>query len=159
MTRQLLLILIIACGIAACSTPGGAEASASISEAEDALNAGYATDARSIADALSGDTTATLSATELCRLSIIYMKISDIEETDINTTLATRCYRRAIAADADSAAYYYENLPLEESRHVDLMSKLAPMLSSDRDTYIDEDSLEYDFTISATPEFPTDEQS
>lgn len=142
-----LLIIISLCSIAGCTSTHGDSTASTLSEAEAALSAGQTRSARAIADELCNDTTATMTATELCRLSIVYMGLSDIEETDINTALATRCYRRAMTLDPDSAIAYYEGLPLEESRHVDLMSKLEPMLSSDRNTnFIGEDDEDIEYT-------------
>lgn len=115
-----------------------------IEQVEALLSTGRLAEARSLANEIASDTTARLSATSLCRLSIIYMKLSDIEEADINTALATRCYRRAFILDADSAAAYYESLPLDESRHVDLMSKLEPVFSPGSHIYLEEDSIPFD---------------
>lgn len=144
MIRKLLIISVV-CVLSACGGHEAARTADAIAEAEAALNAGRYDSARSLADEMSGDSTLQLGVEDLCRLSIVYMTLSDNVETDINTALATRCYRRAMTADADSAAAYYGALPIEESRHVDLMSKLEPMLSGDRNMmYIDEDSIETD---------------
>lgn len=136
----LLLSALLVIGATACSGSKSYDPATTVDDIESLIYAGDFDAARSMADKLCADTTVTLSTRQLCRLSIAYMKFSDIFDTDINTTLATRCYRLAINTNADSANAFYETLPLDESRHVDLMSKLEPLLSTDRNAYIDEDT-------------------
>lgn len=141
--HYLLAIIAIATTVVltSCSSTKTIDPTSAIDEIEQLINNGKFDQARQMADEISADTTLALTNKQLCRMSIIYMKISDAIDTDINTTIATRYYRRAINNNADSASTFYGALPLEESRHVDLMSKLEPMLSADRDNYLDEDSI------------------
>ncbi|MDE5607574.1 MAG: hypothetical protein K2I64_01420 [Muribaculaceae bacterium] len=134
----IVLSILLITGVSACSGSKSADPATTVEDIESLIYSGDFEAARSLADELCNDTTLTLSTRQLCQLSIAYMKFSDIFDTDINTALATRCYRMAINSDAEAANAYYETLPLDESRHVDLMSKLEPLLSADRDTYIDE---------------------
>lgn len=129
---------------AACSGTRDSSPADSIDLIEAAVSDGMMSRAREMADRLTASSASPLSTRDLCRLSIAYMKISEVEQIDINTALATRCYRRAMAADPDSATAYYESLPLDESRHVHLMAMLEPLLSADRDNYYDVDSLPSD---------------
>lgn len=112
-----------------------------IATAEQAVDASDYTLARSICESFTTDSTSTLGVSELCRLSIIYMKLSDINNPDINTAAATQCYQSAMRADSDSAIAFYNTLPIDEARHVEIMSQLDRILRGSRDIYIDEDSL------------------
>lgn len=101
--------------------------------------------AQSICDTFVTDSTTTLSAGELCRLSLIYMKMSDIDDSGIYTAAATQCYRSALRADSDSAYMFYNNVPIDEARHVEIMSQLDRMLNIEADElYIDGDSVNVD---------------
>ena len=136
-----LLSLLMLLSMGACSGSHHVDPAEAIDEIENLVYIGDFNTARLKADELSADTTAVLTTRQLCRMSIVYMKMSDLYDTDINTALATRFYRMAINSDIDTANAFYETLPLDESRHVDLMSKLEPMLSIDRNIYFDEDSI------------------
>jgi len=132
-------MFILLLGITACRSNGNtaieiAAAEQAIAECDYAL-------ARSICETITTDSTTTLNVDELCRLSLIYMKMSDIEDSDINTAAATQCYRNALKIDKDSARLFYDNVPIDEARHVEIMSQLDRILSSSRDIYIDDDSI------------------
>ena len=142
---------LLAIGLSACSSKS-VDPAATVDDIESLMYSGDFDAARSLADKLCNDTALTLSAREFCRLSMAYMKFSDIFDTDVNTAMATRCYRMAINTDADSANAFYQTLPIDESRHVDLMSKLEPLLSSDRNAHIDE-LMDTD-SLYSTPEEP-----
>ena len=133
------ILLLTSCAMTAC---GGDSNGDAIEAAEQAVAAGDYKLARSICDTFVTDSTSTLNAGELCRLSLIYMKMSDIDDSGICTAAATQCYQSALRADSDSARMYYDNVPIDEARHVEIMMQLDRMLSGgEHDWYIDEDSL------------------
>ncbi len=127
-------------GVAAsCGTDNNRDA---IEAAEQAMASGDYRLAQSICDTFVTDSTSTLSAGELCRLSLIYMKMSDIDDSGVYTAAATQCYRSALRADSDSARLFYDNVPIDEARHVEIMMQLDRMLGRDgQNWYIDEDSI------------------
>lgn len=113
-----------------------------ISAAEQAIANGDYDLARSICESFITDSTTTLNTGELCRLSLIYMKMSDIEDTDLNTAAATQCYHNALLINNDSAKLFYDNVPIDEVRHVEIMSQLDRILSDSRDIFIEDDSVD-----------------
>lgn len=129
------------CGV---SCRGIDVASDDIATAEQAIDARDYDLARSICETFKTDSTSTLRATELCRLSLVYMKLSDVDNTDINTAAATQCYQSAMRADSDSARAFYDNVPIDEARHVEILTQLDRILSGSRDIFIDEDSISID---------------
>lgn len=116
-----------------------------IATAEQALNIQDYELARSICETFTTDSTTGLTVTDLCRLSIIYMKLSDVENTEINTATATQCYRNAMKADSDSATLYYNSLSIDEARHVEIMSQIDRILNGSSNYYIDQDSVTMDY--------------
>ncbi|MCM1449371.1 MAG: hypothetical protein NC082_03440 [Clostridiales bacterium] len=132
-----------------CAVAGGCRdtysASDNITTAEHAINIKDYDLARSICETFNTDSTTALTINDLCRLSIIYMKLSDVENTEINTATATQCYRSAMKADSDSATLYYDNLPIDEARHVEIMSQIDRILNGATNRYIDEDSIKNDY--------------
>lgn len=98
-------------------TACGTDTSESLRNAEMALADGDMTAARSVADKVLGEgSLEELSATDLARLSLVYMQMSD-EEADNNTLVATAAdlYRRAVKANRDSAFAYYTSLPADRA--------------------------------------------
>lgn len=84
------------------------------------------------------DTTTTLDVAQLGRLSIIYMKLSEVKDVDVNTAMATRCYTTAMWIDADSARSFYNSLPIDESQYVEVMQQLNGIISTPISYYLDE---------------------
>lgn len=83
----------------------------------------------------------TLSVNDLCRISIVYMKLSDIAAEDENTALATQCYRMAVSTSPDSARAFYRNLPIDEAQHVEVMATLEQWIDGNRDIIAASDSV------------------
>lgn len=74
-----------------------------------------------------------LSVRDLCRLSLLYMKLSDLKDLEDNALVATDFYRKANAINEDSAKIFYDNLPIEDARYVELMSQLQRILDHPRE--------------------------
>ena len=76
-------------------------------QADMAVAEGDMTAATSIARRLSDEHLDAMTAGQLCRLSILYMQLSDDGNQSENISSATDCYRKAFATDSDSARQYY----------------------------------------------------
>lgn len=74
-----------------------------------------------------------LSAAQYGRLSLLFMRLSEIDAEHENVGQATQCYLKAFAADADSARAYYSSLPLEMSSYVEMMASLSRAITSPAD--------------------------
>lgn len=113
MIRHLLTLAIITVAAAvAASCSGNRLTSEDLRDAELAIADGDMTVARSVADRLLGPTTmGTLSARDLARLSMVYMRMAE-DENDNTALVATAAdlYRRAFKENADSAMTYYQSL-------------------------------------------------
>lgn len=74
-----------------------------------------------------------LSASQYGRLSLLFMRLSEINAEHENVGQATQCYLKAFATDADSARAYYGSLPLEMSGYVEMMACLSRAITSPAD--------------------------
>lgn len=63
-----------------------------------------------------------LSATQMARLSMVYMQIDDTIGSDHNTELATDYYDRAYKQSADSAEAFYRTVSPDQMQHVAAMA-------------------------------------
>ncbi len=140
-------ILTIVCSLlilASCS--GGADGADAISNAETLLANNKYTGAKKICDNLvSHEGKNPLSAGELCRLSILYMKLSEYANEDDNIATATLCFKKAVAINPDSVEEFLSRLPVEEIKYASIVRSLAIPVDNSREDAIEEmtDSLDY----------------
>lgn len=91
-----------------------------------------------------------ITATELARLSILYMQLNDRTDDSESVDLAADCYREAFEANADSAAAFYHNLPVDQLKYAMVLASIVH--SADNPDSLEEypdESLE--FTDSVMP--------
>lgn len=121
---KFITITVLSFILAACS--GSAESlERSLREAEAAVAQGDMEAARSVSEHLAGDDNLSqLSASQLARLSIVYMQMADIENSEQNTLKAADLYRRAYKADPDSAGAVYTGLPADQLQYVATLESL-----------------------------------
>lgn len=131
------LRIILACALplmlaAACT--GGDRTDADLRDAEMAIAQGDMKVATSVADHIMGDKNITgLTSRQLARLSMIYMQIADSADTGGNISTATKLYRSAYSANADSAALYYSTVPSHLTPHARMLAAIAGALDSPAD--------------------------
>lgn len=105
--------------------------STSVSERVAAAEMAYAAEdvasTRRIIDDIMSDPAAkgSVTATELARLSILYMQLNDRTDDHEAVDLAADCYREAYLADADSAAYYYNHLPADNQKYAMALASIV----------------------------------
>lgn len=88
-----------------------------IADAETAMAAEDAETTRELCDNIySQKDAAAIYATELARLSILYMQVNEHSDDPETVDLAVECYRQAYKVNADSAAMYYDNLPVDREK-------------------------------------------
>ena len=104
------------CVMSAC---GNTSISEQVASAEIAFAGDDVAATRRICDDIVGEHTAdgAIVATELGRLSILYMQLYDRTDDADALDQATRCYRMAFEQNADSAAYFYSHLPVEQDKY------------------------------------------
>lgn len=106
-----------------------------ISAAEMAFASQDVAQTRRICDDIIGKTPhdGSIAATELARLSLLYMQLYDRTDDADALEQATRCYREAYAANADSAAHYYSNLPVELDNYAISLASLVNSIDNPAD--------------------------
>ncbi|MBQ4345141.1 MAG: hypothetical protein IJC40_04490 [Muribaculaceae bacterium] len=124
--RGLLLLVTLLMVLVSCSENQSQDTAASLAYAEASIAAQNYEAAQNTCDSLMQVTT-DLYATQWCHLSIIYMKLADvnISREEENTAVATRCYNKAFDINKDSAEIYYSALSPEEYAHYDMLTKLV----------------------------------
>lgn len=76
-----------------------------------------------------------LSATQLCKLSIILMELSEHNDEETNVGMATNCYHKALELHPDSALKFYQSLPSERESLVHMLWVLDRSESSDKSIF------------------------
>lgn len=95
--------------------------------------------------ALLSDSTANLSSEQMCRVAIIYAKISEMSDEQDYMASATRCYERAVTLDQQTGTLdsYIESLDLEDQCVVRVIREVSQALNSTDDIMDhDEESIE-----------------
>lgn len=115
---------VVSCG----SAPSTAD---SLTAAERALETHHYKAAQTVADELYAETAkGSFTATELGRLSLLFMRLSENGGEHENIGQAMQCYLKAYETDPDSARAFYDSLPLDESSYVDMMSTLGRSITT-----------------------------
>lgn len=116
-----LSIAAVACGRGSLSAESIEE---SLREAEDAIAAGDMVSAQSAASYLFDDsaTCRKLTATQLARLSMVYVMLADSVDQETNTNRAADLYDLSLKTNADSAREFYQSVNPEHLQYVETMS-------------------------------------
>lgn len=115
----------------ACTTGTTADIADSLRQAEIAIARGNIADAQHAGKYLSNPgLTAMMDASQLARLSMVYMQLADSIDQLENLHRATDLYDMALKANADSAAQVYNNLPPDQLQYYATMAELSMRRSS-----------------------------
>lgn len=74
------------------------------------------------------------TAGELCRLAIVYMKLSENSNADENVATAIQCYRTAMRLNPDSVVSYFVNVPIEDAQYEATLKFIAKSLDCPMDS-------------------------
>lgn len=100
-----------------------------LSEAEAAMDRGMTAEARALCDEAiaRAEGTGKLSATDIAKISIIYIKVADDIKADDGETmgLAIKAYEQAMKQAPDSVAAYYASVSDEDTRHVKMLQNVV----------------------------------
>lgn len=135
--RHLILLAMFALSLAACD--GGRKTETKIADAE-AVTASekYADAVQMCSDIINSADTASLSATQWCRIGMIYASASENDlDNETNMGIAAHCFDRAYAQNADSASAFVEKLSLGEHSTVSVVLMLLKMKGVDASNVID----------------------
>lgn len=114
---------------ASCGATGTADRIGSAREA--VAHRDYAT-AAGICDDITASSD-TLSAADLCALSVIYMDIAEGTADDGHIASAASCYAAAIDRDSALTAAYFDSVQLADAAHLMLLDQIVSSLNSPRD--------------------------
>lgn len=76
----------------------------------------------------------------LCRLSILFMQLSEHQLVEDNVATAVTCYHQAMDAEPDSATEFFNDLPLEDGRYISMLSELNKYYGISTDSIYIEDN-------------------
>ena len=79
-----------------------------------------------------------LTTSQLCRLSIIYMRLSENRDEDVNVAMATRCFHMAMEQDSVEASGLYNDMPVDDQHWIHFLTEMNKILDSPRDFFSDE---------------------
>lgn len=103
----------------------------SIRQAEQAIAQGDMQAAQSAGDYLmKDDISSGLSATQLARLSMVYVQLADSLDQQENLRKAADLYDMALRANADSANHFYNNLSPDQLQYYAAMTELSQRRST-----------------------------
>lgn len=126
MIKNLLVILFVVV-LAACSD--SQKLTVDMAEA-DYMERHYDS-ARDICNELvNGDNFDRLSIDQLCRLSVLLVKLSDCNDEDSDIALAAKCMQEAMNRNADSVRFYVEAMPVDERSQSVLIQQLITAIES-----------------------------
>lgn len=130
---HLLLPLLATASLVACD--GHHSVSEQVASAEMAMAAEDVVSTRRMCDDILADSVArgSITATELARLSILYMQLNERTDDHEAVDLAADCYREAFRANADSARRFYENLPVDQDKYVMTLASIVHAIDNPRD--------------------------
>lgn len=128
MKISLLAAMAAALSITLGSCSGATDIESQIRSAEMAVAQGDMTAARSVAaHIVDKENLLTMPASQLARLSIVYMQLSDYDTDDSESSVSTAAalYRQAYDTNSDSAAHYFSVMPPEKQPYVQMLSTLV----------------------------------
>lgn len=127
-----LVPVVVCCVMVAC---GNSSISEQVASAEIAFAGDDVAATRRICDEIVGEHTAdgAIMATELGRLSILYMQLYDRTDDADALDRATQCYRLAFEQNADSAAYFYSHLPVDQDKYAISLAGLVNSIDNPAD--------------------------
>lgn len=130
MKNFMALFIVIACALMGACTNMDTESA--IAQAETDLQTGNIDLAASGCNMLTDTTENSLTFTQMCRVAIIYAKISELSDDHNYMITATECFDRAVEmiADDDSLESYIGTLDLENQNVVSSIREVSQALKN-----------------------------
>lgn len=102
-----------------------------VARAETFLDEGRYNAAQSLCDSLIiGDSYCNLSVDDLCRLSLVFVRLSEQANEEANYAFAAKSMQAAVRRDADSVEVFIENLPVDERSQTLVLRQLSNQLDN-----------------------------
>lgn len=130
MKNFMAIFIVIACALMGACTNMDTESA--ISQAESDLQTGNIDLAVSGCNMLTDTAANSLTFTQMCRVAIIYAKISEISDDHNYMVAATECFDRAVemVADPDSLESYIGSLDIENQNVVSSIMEVSQALKN-----------------------------
>lgn len=126
--KSLLFLFIISLMLPACSTKSE---NSSINDIEHLIELQDFNSAQKLCDNITiEDSLDEITINNLCRLSVVYMKLSEQINHEENIAMATKCYHIATDIDSDSVAYYFSEFSIEDAHHEIMLKTLSESIDS-----------------------------
>lgn len=116
-------------------------------QAENDLQYGDVESVVSSCDLLCDSANTSLSPTQLCRVALLYAKISEKMEDSDYMAAAAKCFDRAIGMSNDSIESYIESLNIEDQSYVRVIREVSRTLSAPVDMTREFEDEEYGDSI------------
>lgn len=131
------MTLLTVIGISACGHP---DTELTIQQAESDLKDGNIELAANTCDMLTDTAATSLSSTQMCRIAIIYAKLSEMASDRHYMMSATECFDRAVTLDlnTDSLEAYINSLDIETQSVINAIRELSQAIKSPCDLSVDE---------------------
>lgn len=135
--RRFILLAVLALSLAACDADRKTETKIADAEAVSASGK-YADAVEMCSDIINSSDSASLTATQWCRMGMIYASASENDlDNETNMGIAAHCFDRAYAQNADSVSAFVEKLSPGEHSTVSVVLMLLKMKGVDASNVID----------------------
>ncbi|MDE6430446.1 MAG: hypothetical protein K2K65_04680, partial [Duncaniella sp.] len=74
-----------------------------------------------------------MEATQMARLSILYMQLNERTDDPNDVEYAVQCFRDAYKINSDSAKAYYSSLPYDQEKYAMTLSTIVHTLDNPKD--------------------------
>lgn len=129
--KKLFLILMGVLVLSACAESVNHNA---ITDAENFIARNDYKSAQKISDDIMTEIdVADASVMSLCRLSMVYVKLSEQLNEVENMAVATKCYHAAVEKNADSVAVCFSELSVEDVQYAEMLRTLSDAIDAPRD--------------------------
>lgn len=127
---SLVILVLVSCG-------QSHSVATRLTSAEEALSEGDISLAREACDKLLADS-AEMTAEELGRMSILYMRLSDKADDLGAVNAAADCFRRAFERNHDAATEFYRSQSVDNDRYIMILSSIVRSLDNPGEILPDE---------------------
>lgn len=144
MKTALYLVIPVLLLLPACARHAGQQQEP-LEIAETAYSEGRYSTAQNIADSIMlGTTFGKLNVSELCRLSLLFIRLGEKSNDEQgNTAMATRALVAAYGLDSDSTSIYLHNVPVDDRARMAIVNALSNAQAKGDSIIEEPDSLLY----------------
>lgn len=140
MSRHTVSILLLTAGLTLGSCGPSDSVSDKIASAELAMANENVSSTREICqDVLHDQSRTAIEATQMARLSILYMQLNERTDDPEDVELAVQCFREAYKINPDSATAFYRSLPVDQDKYAMTLAAIVHTLDNPQEIPTDHD--------------------